>query len=234
MKLTLARHSVYDLVPYEKNSKRHSEEDIDAIAASIERFGFNDPIAITDEGVIVEGHGRWHAAQKLGMEDVPVLLIEDADEAELDLYRIAHNKIALSSTFDYGALFATLQELVGEGGMAFQDMGFSDQVVDNLFSHFGTPEEGAEEGASSLMADGTAPVYEIIWDTKEDKTRFSLFMAEEVKNGADKATGGETLLSAIARFDPNMHARLVEAVPGEVPLDQQAGHVEAEEAFNAV
>lgn len=224
MKLTLERRAVTELLPYEANSKVHTDEDVGAIGASIARFGFNDPIAITPEGMIVEGHGRWLAAQRAQIAEVPVLVIEGASEADLDLYRIAHNKIALSSTFDFGALFSTLQSLVGEGNdIAFGDMGFSDRIVDNLFIHFGSAEERSEEG--STAADGAPLTYDVVWDTKEDKARFSAFMAEEVRKGAAKSMGGEVLMAALAKADPELYAELVRAHPGEIPLDHLAGHV---------
>lgn len=229
MKLTVGRRGVYDLVPYEANSKNHGDADVNAIAASIARFGFNDPIAINPEGVIVEGHGRWLAAQRLNMDSVPVLLIEGATDEELDLYRIAHNKIAQSSTFDFGALFTALQELVGEAnGIAFQDMGFSDKIVDNLFVHFGTPEERGQEG--SIEADAAPLTFEVVWDDKEQKVRWSAFMANEVSNGADKSMGGEVLMAAVAKLDPDLYAELCAAVPGDIPLDHLAGHTEEEHA----
>lgn len=228
MKLTMERREVHQLVPYEANSKQHNDEDVGAIAASITRFGFNDPIAITEEGVIVEGHGRWLAAQRLQMVDVPVLVISEASAEDLDLYRIAHNKIALSSTFDFGALFQTLQGLVGEGhDIAFGDMGFSDKIVDNLFVHFGDPEERAEQG--STAADGAPLTYDVVWDTKEDKARFSAFMAEQVRKGAAKSMGGEVLMAAIAKADPALYAELARAFPGDIPLDHMAGHTDEPE-----
>src|SRR5690349_17393542 len=138
MKLTIERRSVLDLVPYEKNSKNHGEDDVGALARSIQRFGFNDPIAITPEGVIIEAHGRWMAAQRLELADVPVLVVEGLTEEQYDLYRIAHNKIALTSTFNFQELFTTLQELVGsDNGIVFGDMGFTDRQVHDMYAHFG-------------------------------------------------------------------------------------------------
>ncbi|AHC30503.1 ParB-like partition protein [Rhizobium phage vB_RleS_L338C] len=66
MKITLEQRALDSLQPYERNSKNHGDGDIEAIASSITRFGFNDPIGITPDGVIVEGHGRYEAAHRLG------------------------------------------------------------------------------------------------------------------------------------------------------------------------
>lgn len=78
--------------PYSKNAKKHPKKQIDQIAKSIEEFGFNQPIVIDKNGVIIVGHGRYEAAKVLGLTDVPVLqlaLTEDQAKA----YRLADNKL---------------------------------------------------------------------------------------------------------------------------------------------
>ena len=230
MKLSTALMGTGDLTPYERNSKTHRDLDIDAIAASITRFGFNDPIGITPDGVIIEGHGRWMAALKLGLEQVPVLIIEGLEEKDYDLYRIAHNKIAQSSTFDFGALFEVLQSLADDASanIEFSDMGFSQSIIDNLFTHFAPPEARAEQARHALGADGTAFAYDIVWDSKADKDCFNKFIATEVAKGADKAMGAEVLLSAISEHFPDIWDDAVRNHPGDISLDSMAGSTERE------
>lgn len=230
MKLSIGVMGVHDLIPYERNSKLHKDADVDAIAASITRFGFNDPIGITPDGIIVEGHGRWLAAQKLELSQVPVLIIEGMDEKDYDLYRIAHNKIAQSSTFDFGALFDTLQSLSTDAsnGIEFADMGFSTAIIDNLFTHFAPPEIRAEQAARQLGVDGTSFVYDIVWDSKADKELFSQFMAEQVAKGADKSMGAEVLLTSIKEHFPDMWQDACRLFPGEQSLDHIAGALNTE------
>lgn len=229
MNLNIERRSVLDLVPYEQNSKRHNEEDVGSIAASITRFGFNDPIGITPEGIIIEGHGRWMAAQRLGLDEVPVLVIDGLAEEDYDLYRIAHNKIAQTSHFDFGALFAQLQELVGgDNGIMFRDMGFDDKIVSNLNSHFGDHEPGETTIVPSTAANSAPLAYEVVWDTKEDKAAFAKFMTAEVEAGGDKSMGGEMLLEAIRRVDPDLFRQIEMEVPDTRSLDHIAGATEAE------
>lgn len=90
------------LKPYEKNARKHSEKDIDAIVGSIKNFGFNDPIGIWGEdNLIVEGHGRLLAAQKLGMTEVPCIRLDELSDEQRRAYALAHNKTAeLSSWLD--------------------------------------------------------------------------------------------------------------------------------------
>lgn len=231
MKLSTALMGVADLTPYERNSKLHKDVDIDAIGASITQFGFNDPIGVTPEGVIIEGHGRWLAAMKLDIEQVPVLIIEGLEEKDYDLYRIAHNKIAQSSTFDFGMLFTVLQSLQDDAtnNIEFSDMGFSQSIIENLFTHFAPPEARAEQARQALGADGTAFAYDIVWDTKADKECFNKFIAEEVAKGADKAMGAEVLLAAISEHFPDIWADAVRNHPGDQSLDSISGSTAQEQ-----
>lgn len=233
MKLSTGVMGVLDLIPYERNSKQHKEVDVAAIAASITRFGFNDPIGITPEGVIIEGHGRWMAAQSLGLEQVPVLIIEGLAEKDYDLYRIAHNKIAQSSTFDFGALYDVLQSLAAdaENGIEFSDMGFSDSIIENLFTHFAPPEVRAAEAQRAMGVDGQAFVYDIVWDSKEHREAFAAFLAAEVEKGADKSMGAEVLLAAVAEHFPEIWADACRVYPGEVSLDNIAGTTATEKTY---
>lgn len=89
------------LTPYEKNARRHGEEDVSAIVRSIEQFGFDDPIGIWgDKNLIVEGHGRLAAAKKLGMDAVPCIRLDHLSDEARRAYALAHNKTAELSMWD--------------------------------------------------------------------------------------------------------------------------------------
>lgn len=84
-----------DLTPYEKNARHHEEKDLEAICESIRTFGFNDPIGIWSErNIVVEGHGRLLAAQKLGMLQVPCIRLDHLTDEQRRAYALAHNKTA--------------------------------------------------------------------------------------------------------------------------------------------
>ena len=85
---------VEDLHEYEGNARQHGEGDIAAIRASIEKFGFNDPIGIWGDNIIVEGHGRLMAAKDLGMTEVPIIRLDHLTDEERRAYALAHNKTA--------------------------------------------------------------------------------------------------------------------------------------------
>ncbi len=78
--------------PYHKNAKEHPEKQVKKIAASIKEFGFNQPIVVDKEGVIIVGHGRYLAAHLLGIDPVPVLEL-DLNEEQVRAYRLADNKL---------------------------------------------------------------------------------------------------------------------------------------------
>jgi len=84
--------SIEDIKPYPKNAKQHKDSQIKKIANSIKEFGFNQPIVIDKEKIIVVGHGRYFAAQSLSMETVPTITV-DLDEERAKSYRLADNKL---------------------------------------------------------------------------------------------------------------------------------------------
>ncbi|MGL6121139.1 MAG: ParB N-terminal domain-containing protein, partial [Fusobacteriaceae bacterium] len=91
---------IEEIKEYENNSKLHPEHQIEQIANSILKFGFNDPIAIDETNTIIEGHGRLLAGRKLKLETVPVIRLSHLSDTQKRAYIIAHNKLTLNSGFD--------------------------------------------------------------------------------------------------------------------------------------
>lgn len=89
------------LKPYEKNARVHGERDIKAIMASIEEVGFSDPIGVWGDNVIVEGHGRLIAAERLGLETVPVIRLDHMTDEQRRAYAIFHNRTAEMSDWNF-------------------------------------------------------------------------------------------------------------------------------------
>ena len=107
---------VGSLRPYEKNARRHGENDVAAIAESIKEFGFNDPIGIWGkDNIVVEGHGRLEAAKLLGMDKVPAIRLDHLTDEQRRAYAIAHNRTAELSELDELVLGGELQQLASEG-----------------------------------------------------------------------------------------------------------------------
>lgn len=105
------RRKVSDLVPYARNSRTHSDEQIGQIAASIKEWGWTVPVLIDPDGGIIAGHGRILAAQRLKIEDVPCMVADGWTEAQKRAYVIADNKLALNAGWDAGMLALEMSEL---------------------------------------------------------------------------------------------------------------------------
>ena len=88
------------LVPYARNARTHSDDQVAQIAASMAEFGFTNPILIGEDGVIIAGHGRLMAAQRLGLSEVPVIVLAHLNAAQRRALVVADNKIALNAGWD--------------------------------------------------------------------------------------------------------------------------------------
>lgn len=100
-----------EITPYINNAKEHPQEQIDQIKGSIKEFGFNDPIAIDENNVIIEGHGRYIALQQLGVEEVEVIRLDHLSEIQKKQYIIAHNKLTMNTGFNLEKLKLELKEI---------------------------------------------------------------------------------------------------------------------------
>lgn len=103
--------AVDDLVPYARNARTHSSEQIQQIVKSIREFGFTNPILVDEHGGIIAGHGRVLAAKQLGLTQVPGLRLEWLSEVQKRAYILADNKLADNSSWDMALLDAELDAL---------------------------------------------------------------------------------------------------------------------------
>lgn len=100
---------IENIHPYEKNAKKHSKKQVEQVAASIKEFGFNQPIVVDKNGVIIVGHGRFEAAKLLGLAEVPTITVDLTDE-QAKAYRLADNKLN-ESDWDMELAVNELKEL---------------------------------------------------------------------------------------------------------------------------
>lgn len=112
--------NIAEIRPYGKNAKKHTPEQVEAVAKSIKAFGWKQPIVVDKDGVIVIGHCRYEAAKQLGMEEIPVVRKSDLTEAEIKALRLVDNKTNESS-WD---VFALAGEIKGLPEYDFTDFGF--------------------------------------------------------------------------------------------------------------
>lgn len=119
------------ITPYEKNPRKNDKA-VDRVANSITEFGFNQPIVVDKNRIIVVGHTRWKAAKKLKMETVPVLFMsEGIEDSKVKAYRIADNKLNELAEWDEELLIQELQDITNDIGNV-EITGFSDKVFDDM------------------------------------------------------------------------------------------------------
>lgn len=105
------RRPVAELVPYARNARTHSPEQVDQIAASIREWGWTTPVLVDEEGGLIAGHGRVMAAKKLGIGEIPVMVASGWSDAQKKAYVLADNKLALNAGWDTEMLKVELAEL---------------------------------------------------------------------------------------------------------------------------
>lgn len=131
---------IKDITPYAKNAKKHTKKQIKQIEQSIEEFGFNDPIAIDDKGVVIEGHGRLMAAQNLGYETVPCIRISGLSDQQKKAYILVHNKLTMNTGFDTELLAEELRS-ISEFDMTDFDFEIPDFDPDDDDGYYGDERE---------------------------------------------------------------------------------------------
>lgn len=123
---------VEELIPYTRNARTHSSAQISQIAASIKEFGFLAPIVIAEDNTILCGHGRFYAAQKLGLKKIPCVKESHLTEAQKRAYIIADNKLSINAGWDDEFLAVELSDLQGEG-VDLSITGFDEKELADLF-----------------------------------------------------------------------------------------------------
>ena len=152
---------VQKLIPYARNARTHSPEQIAQISASIREFGFLSPIVIAEDNTILCGHGRFYAAQKLGLKKVPCVMENHLTEAQKRAYILADNKLSLNAGWDDEMLAVELSELRDEN-FDLSLTGFDDRELAEFFS------DGAETGAKDDDFDLTSALEKASFVEKGD------------------------------------------------------------------
>lgn len=121
-----------EIRPYEKNPRIIPQAAVDAVARSIQAFGFRQPIVVDGQGVILAGHTRYKAAQQLGLTEVPVVWQTDIDEIRAKGYRIADNKTAEISAWDRDQLDKEVQDIAAQCDFDIKDLGLADWEIQRI------------------------------------------------------------------------------------------------------
>ena len=148
MQLNVKYRKVEDLIPYINNSRKHSDEQVAQISASIKEFGWTNPILIDGTNSIIAGHGRLMAARKLKMDEVPTIELDHLSDTQRKALVIADNKLALNADWDTTLLTIELDELLKDG-FSLDILGFNEQEIKTIMSDVNF-DAGSEEDQGKL------------------------------------------------------------------------------------
>lgn len=157
--------SVDTPIPYANNPRKHSREQVGQIAALIREYGWTQPIVVSPDMTVLAGHGRLMAAKRLKLSEVPILVVDDWNEAKAKAYVIADNKVALNSGWDLDMLKVEMEQLQADGE-DLSLLGFAQDELDSILA-YGEEEEEQGEDESGDLED----VFEIVidCDSQEDQ-----------------------------------------------------------------
>ncbi len=156
--------NVTDLREYPQNPRTIPQSAVDAVAKSIEAFGFRNPVLVDKDGVIVAGHTRIRAAKQLGLTSVPCIRIEDLTPEQVKAYRIADNQTGTLTSFDDGLLMQELSGLVADD-FDLSALGFNANELRKLLEEVVSPEDFPEKG-DDLETDYQCPKCGYRWSGK--------------------------------------------------------------------
>lgn len=156
---------VPEVRPYEKNPRKNAEA-VKYVKASIEKFGFKQPIIVDSNRVIIAGHTRLEAAKSLGMAEVPCIVADDLTDAQVKALRLADNKVAEFSEWDLDLLGGELGELAEISDIDMGDFGFDLSDLDNIGMD---EEDNAEKGVN------LSDTYQIIVECESETEQQEFF-----------------------------------------------------------
>lgn len=159
--LQVCYRKVAELIPYAANSRTHSDAQVAQIAASIKQFKFTNPILIDGDNSIIAGHGRLLAARKLGMDEVPVIVLDHLSKAQQRALVIADNQLALNAGWDMDMLKAEIEDLKLDD-FDIDLLGFDEKFLDGLLEP--EPTEGlTDEDAVPELPETPKTVLGDVW-----------------------------------------------------------------------
>lgn len=142
-RLIITYKPIGDLKPYDRNPRKISDAAVAAVAASIRKFKFRMPIVVDADNVIVAGHTRWLAAQKLGLAEVPTVSAADLTAQQIKAYRLADNKTAEISAWDLPLLDQELADI--DDDLDMTEFGFTPDAAPDMDSFFDNTGDGDAE-----------------------------------------------------------------------------------------
>ena len=199
--------------PYKGNAKLHPQEQIDQIKKSIEMMGFDDPIAIWKNGEIIEGHGRYIAAQQLGIKTVPIIRLDSLTDEQRRAYALIHNQLTMNTGFDVETLNLELAEIKAIDMEAFDFLLDPMELNENAGNGTGSG-TGEEEEHGKLIDTFIVPPFSVLdtrqgyWRERREKWEQITGDLSQTRDGeyGTLSAGGDSIMKSInagtSNFDP--------------------------------
>lgn len=156
--MEIVKVKLSDIKPYENNVKEHPKEQIEQIKKSIQEFGNNDPIALDENNVIIEGHGRYYALEELGYQEAECIILNNLTEEQKNAYRLVHNKLTMNSGFDLEGLEQELRKIQD---MDMSQFDFDMKAIEEELSKLNDKEKEVEEDdfdVDEVLDDESEPI----------------------------------------------------------------------------
>lgn len=142
-----------EILPYEKNPRKNDNA-VERVATSIKEFGFNSPIIIDEQNVIINGHTRYKAAIKLGLETVPVVVAHGLTPEQIRAYRIMDNRSAEIASWDTDLLFKEIMDIIEDESVPLEITGFNvDELAVELGIQLKKEEKATKAKEKELLGD---------------------------------------------------------------------------------
>ena len=192
---------VSDLIPYARNARTHSEQQVAQIAGSIQEFGFCNPVLIDGQNSIIAGHGRVLAAGRLKLETVPCIRLTHLSDAQRRAYILADNRIALNSGWDTEMLANELSDLHADD-LDLGLLGFDPEELEKLSGFDIEPTEPPE-----LASGDREPFQQMTFTLHDDQ-------AQTIKDAIERAKAAGAFSGPNENSNGNALARIAEAYRG--------------------
>lgn len=155
-KLTIVYRPLNELIPCARNARTHSVEQVAQLVASIKEFGWTNPVLVDECGEIIAGHGRVMAAESLGIDTVPVIVLANLTDDQKRAYRLADNRLPMNAGWDVELLKLEITELL-DADFDISLTGFNQDEIDELLTEVTTVTESGDEPYTAKI---DTPVYE--------------------------------------------------------------------------
>lgn len=182
-KLEVKYIPIKNIKPY-KNNPRLNEETIPYVMNSIKEFGFKNPIILDKENIIICGHTRAESAKRLGMEEVPVIYADDLTDEQIKAFRLADNKVAEKSLWDYTKLDEELEGILNIDMEMFDFDTTDENYIDDLLENdFGNQGDGSKTFSVSFTFDKKYEEKVLNYIKENGKDKIKSLIIGEVNNG---------------------------------------------------